>query len=125
MAASVANYDYIVDWQFQTDGLIRVAVCTTSSQCLSRHICLLFFHIKSLCDRFFDKTIFCGRQWQTIMGTFISRLAYYMIYKNKNYTRIYFILYAWSNILGRAHFDFFVFALHFIVHTRIIYYHRR
>lgn len=24
MAASVANYDYIVDWEFQTDGLIRI-----------------------------------------------------------------------------------------------------
>ncbi|KAJ6341947.1 hypothetical protein OIU78_009983 [Salix suchowensis] len=26
MAASVANYDYIVDWEFQTDGLIRLVV---------------------------------------------------------------------------------------------------
>ncbi|KAK6935246.1 Copper amine oxidase, N2-terminal [Dillenia turbinata] len=26
MAASVANYDYIVDWEFQTDGLIRIKV---------------------------------------------------------------------------------------------------
>lgn len=27
MAASVANYDYIIDWIFQTDGLIRAQVC--------------------------------------------------------------------------------------------------
>ncbi|VFR02226.1 unnamed protein product [Cuscuta campestris] len=26
MAASVANYDYIVDWEFQNDGLIRIKV---------------------------------------------------------------------------------------------------
>ncbi|OVA19526.1 Copper amine oxidase [Macleaya cordata] len=26
MAASVANYDYIVDWEFQTDGLFRIKV---------------------------------------------------------------------------------------------------
>lgn len=26
MAASVANYDYIVDWEFQSDGLIRIKV---------------------------------------------------------------------------------------------------
>lgn len=26
MAASVANYDYIIDWEFQTDGLIRAKV---------------------------------------------------------------------------------------------------
>lgn len=30
MAASVANYDYIVDWEFQTDGLIRVKVSAAS-----------------------------------------------------------------------------------------------
>lgn len=28
MAASVANYDYIVDWEFQNDGLIRPKVST-------------------------------------------------------------------------------------------------
>jgi hypothetical protein len=26
MAASVANYDYIMDWEFQMDGLIRIKV---------------------------------------------------------------------------------------------------
>ena len=26
MAAAVANYDYIIDWEFQTDGLIRAKV---------------------------------------------------------------------------------------------------
>ena len=26
MATSVVNYDYIVDWEFQTDGLIRTKV---------------------------------------------------------------------------------------------------
>lgn len=26
MAASAGNYDYIMDWEFQTDGLIRAKV---------------------------------------------------------------------------------------------------
>lgn len=26
MVASVANYDYIMDWEFQMDGLVRIKV---------------------------------------------------------------------------------------------------
>jgi primary-amine oxidase len=28
MVASVANYDYIMDWEFQMDGLVRIKVRT-------------------------------------------------------------------------------------------------
>jgi primary-amine oxidase len=31
MAAAVANYDYIMDWEFQTDGLIRSKVSNENS----------------------------------------------------------------------------------------------
>lgn len=31
MAAAVANYDYIMDWEFQTDGLIRAKVSNGNS----------------------------------------------------------------------------------------------
>lgn len=31
MAAAVANYDYIMDWEFQTDGLIRSKVSGDNS----------------------------------------------------------------------------------------------
>jgi hypothetical protein len=30
MVASVANYDYIMDWEFQMDGLVRIKVCAPS-----------------------------------------------------------------------------------------------
>lgn len=46
MAASVANYDYIVDWEFQMDGLIRIKVSEiippSSSPLRPTHTCHLF-----------------------------------------------------------------------------------
>lgn len=35
MSASVANYDYIVDWEFQADGLIRIKVTLLFSLVIS------------------------------------------------------------------------------------------
>lgn len=29
MITSVGNYDYIIDWEFQTDGVVRVKVHTS------------------------------------------------------------------------------------------------
>ena len=31
MAATLGNYDYIMDWEFQTDGLIRAKVSQENS----------------------------------------------------------------------------------------------
>ena len=31
MAAALGNYDYIMDWEFQTDGLIRAKVSEENS----------------------------------------------------------------------------------------------
>ena len=41
MAASVANYDYIVDWIFQTDGLIRIKVSNYSNLSIQTHVSLI------------------------------------------------------------------------------------
>ena len=44
MAASVANYDYIMDWEFHMDGLIRIKVrnITFHKQCIYTTIPIRF-----------------------------------------------------------------------------------
>jgi hypothetical protein len=48
MVASVANYDYIMDWEFQMDGLVRIKVYYLSVVTSHHH---LFHTLLYLCSR--------------------------------------------------------------------------
>jgi hypothetical protein len=63
MIASVGNYDYIIDWEFQTDGVIRVKVHISFA---ASHACKFqikwWFSVKFL-------TVPKLKEWVWVLGT--------------------------------------------------------
>ena len=68
MAASVANYDYIVDWEFQTDGLIRIKV--------SELFCFFVFFFKVQKSSFSRKCVSLSNHLSSLSAFFEEKKSW-------------------------------------------------